>query len=126
MTRKWLLTYKVQLGDCRVSQQYADNPKLGKEVGAQRTRYRKNKGKSHLRSQLSTFEHSMLLVSTGGQARLLWQPFGTNNLNNCANTRRSSVTASCHNGTPPTASSEGGWRVSAETISCARKENQIA
>ena len=39
----------------------------------------------------------MVLVSTGGQAGLTLIPFGAHDFNNCANSRWSSATPSCHN-----------------------------
>jgi hypothetical protein len=47
----------------------------------------------------------MVLVSTGGQAKMSWHPFGASALNNCVNSRYNSVIASCHYGTLPTPSS---------------------
>ena len=50
---------------------------------------------SQVSRQLSIFEHWLLMVSTGGHAILI----GAYDFNNCANTRRNSATASCHNST---------------------------
>ena len=70
---------------------------------------------------LSVFERSMLLVSTGGQARLI---LGAYDLNNCVNTRSSSATVSCQqDGTLPTPSSGCGFRNSANTKNCITKGN---
>ena len=43
----------------------------------------------------------------------------------CANTRYSPVTASCHNSTLPTPSSDGGLVIGALNISCFKKESQV-
>ena len=41
-----LCEYKVQFGHCLVPQLYSANPKLGRWVASQRTRYRKNTGEN--------------------------------------------------------------------------------
>ena len=81
--------------------------------------------KSQLLRQLKIFEHSMVLVSTGEQARLMWHPFGTQSLNNCGISMNSSATASCHTSIVPTPRSGIGFRISAATTSCSRKESQV-
>ena len=98
--------YKVHFGDCLVPRRYSVNPKLGRWVAAQRTRYTK-----------ITKEKPTSIICGG--------LIGAHDFNNCANTRQSSVTAS-HISTLPTPSSGIGLRLSAETIGCARKEHQIA
>jgi hypothetical protein len=111
--------YKVQFGDCLVPKRYSANPKLGKWVAAQRTRYRKIT-KEKPTSIIA--EHIRALNGIGFDCGGL---IGAHDFNNCANTRQSSVTAS-HISTLPTPSSGIGLRLSAETIGCARKEHQIA
>ena len=41
----------------------------------------------------------MVLVSTGGQARLIWYPFRTHDFNKYVNTSHNLVTAAWHDGT---------------------------
>ena len=81
--------------------------------------------KIQLVSQLSTFEHSIVLVLTGEQARLISHPIGAYDFNNCANSRYNSVTTSCQSSTMQTSNWGSGFRGSATTIGCTRKESQI-
>ena len=67
----------------------------------------------------------MVLDSNGRYARLISHPFGKNNFNNCANSRRNSVTTSCQSDILPTPSSGSGLRRSVTTTSCTRKERQV-
>jgi hypothetical protein len=57
-----LCGYKEQFGDCLVPQQYAANPKLGKWVSTQRTRYREY---SEEKSDSTTAEHIRALEGIG-------------------------------------------------------------
>ena len=75
--------------------------------------------------QLSAFEHSMVLVSTGGQPKLVLHPFGAYDFNNCATSRPNSVTTSCQSSILPTPSSGRGFRSSAATTGCIRKKSQL-
>ena len=81
--------------------------------------------------QRSAFEHSMKSVSTGGQPRLIGTTgrqvmlLGKHCLKNCVNTRRNSPTASRHNSTLTNPGSCFGFRSSATTIGCNKKESQV-
>jgi len=67
----------------------------------------------------------MVLVSTGGQARLIWYPFRTHDFNKYVNTSHNLVTAAWHDGTLTMPSSRFGLRISAGTTGCIRKESQV-
>ena len=68
----------------------------------------------------------MVLVSTGGPARLIRQPFGTHVFENYANSRHTSATVSCRTIILPTSSSDIGLMLSDAATSCIRKERQVA
>ena len=57
-----LCEYKVEIGRCRVSQQYSANPELGKWVSKQRMKYRKNTKEE---STSTTAEHIRALSCIG-------------------------------------------------------------
>ena len=105
-----LREFKVQFGHCLVPFRYSANPKLRKWVSHQRHCYR-------LYQEGKISPMTDILVTTGGQASLIWHPFGANAFNNCVNSRSNSAAAACHIGTLPTPSSGGGFRVSANPTS---------
>ena len=81
-----------------------------------------NTGSTHKESQvllhLSAFEHSMVLVSTGGQV-------GASGFETCASSRNNSVTASCQTSVLSTQSSGGGLWLSAYSTGCIMKISQV-
>jgi hypothetical protein len=60
-----LCEFKVQFGHCRVSSRYSINPKLGKWVSHQRTRYRKCKSTGENSTSSMIAEHMRALDGIG-------------------------------------------------------------
>ena len=73
-------------------------PSLGSEFRLSALDTKRTRKTTQFISQLSTFEHSMVLVSTGGQTRLT----GTCDLHNCGILWGNSATASCPSSILPT------------------------
>ena len=127
-----LREFKAQFGHCNVPKLHSGNPQLAQWVSNQRRIYRK-----------STEENpSPLLYPDGTPSRVPaeciralngisfdWgqeELVGTNSLNNCANSRCTSATASCHTVMQPIPSSGSGFRISATTPRRITKESQVS
>ena len=110
-----LCEYKVEFGDCLVPRRYSTSPKLGRWVNTQRKRYKDN---TEEKSTSMTAEHIRALNGIGFD-------WGTSAFSWSVRFQQLCEFTSCHNGTLPTTSSDGGFRLSAATTGCIRKESPV-